>query len=378
MKRIFKYGLVVVFFTLSVNGLPYINNKSSGSNLKTSYETKQQYFQKQVQRYWYISPDTSLLFADSALSMAKRKNKLRDLSYFNLLKGIAYYYQGKNALAITTFKKSLRYKQGGSGDKLTASTNNMLSLVYRNIGKYDSAIYYSKKALYIREHNTKDSNDIAGSCDNLSTIYNKTGEYDSAIIYSLKAAKIFEKLRNKRELAYTWGNLSNLYNATGNKKNSYRFLKMAYEILKQDGNEGDYAEILENLGGYFFDSGSLDSAMFYFKKASALYKKLERYDGYGDSKRAIGEIYLRLEENKKAEREFTEAYQQFKKSKRIVDLIETKVFLAEIELRKSNYSKAKQYLEDASSMEKNIHSNKLRLRILKEKEKLMEQWEKQT
>ncbi len=372
MRLCFKFGILL--FLLSITAKCTKNKDFDKQKDKSieNYEKKQSYYQKTIQQYWYISPDTSLLFADSALAMAKRKNNLRDLSYFNLLKGIAFYYQGKNIEAIKTFNKSLDYKSA-INDKFTASAYNMLSLVYRNLGKYDSAIYYSKKSLHIRKHYIKDSNDIAGSYDNLSTIYHKLGKCDSAIEYSLKAAKIFENIGNNRELAYTWGNLSSLYAEVNDKKNSYRFLKMAYDILKNEGNKGDYAELLENMGIYFLEYGSLDSAMIYFKEASQLYKKLERYDGYADSKKSLGEIYLKLNENDKAEQQLTEAYKQFEKSKRIRDIIETEVLLAEVEIRKSNYKKAEYYINEALSFEKNIHSDKIRLKILTEKEKLLEQ-----
>ena len=379
MKPHTNYGLIMVFFFLiALVAQSKENTKTSGNDVNIQYQKKQKGYQNKIQRYWYVSPDTSILIADSAILFAKNNNNKRDISYFNLLKGIAYYYQGKNSEAVNTFRYSLQIGSKTLSDKLTANAYNMLSLVYRNLGVYDSAIFYSREALQLRQEKIKDSSDIAGSYDNLSTIYLKLGEYDSAINYSLKAADIFEKTGNKRELAYSWSNLSNLYAAVGDKKHTYHFLRMAFEVLKKEGDEGDYAVMLENLGSYFLDYGPLDSAMIYFKKASVLYKKLERYDGYGDSKRAMGEIYLRLGENIKAEKEFAEAYKQFKISKRIVDLIETEVFLAEIELRKLNYTKAKQYLENAILLEKNIHSDKIRLKILKEKEKLFEQSGNQT
>jgi hypothetical protein len=92
----------------------------------------------------------------------------------------------------------------------------------------------------------------------------------------------------------------------------------------------------------------------------------------------MGEIYLRLGKNRAAEKAFSEAYKQFKSSKRLLDLAETEIFLAEIELRKSNYQKGQQFLDDASKHEKRINSDLLRLKILKEKEKIFEKWGKQT
>ncbi len=378
MKPYIKYGLVIFFL---FSGLLTARNKSDNDipekEINSPYQTKQKYYQNTIQRYWYISPDTSIILADSAILLANNNNNKHDVAYFNLLKGVAYYFQGKNSEAVTTIKRSLQQGPVAMGDKFSANAYNMLSLVYRNLGVYDSALLYSKEALFIRQEKIKDSNDIAGSYDNLNTIYHKMGECDSAIHYLLMAADIFEKIGNKTELAYVWSNLSNLYATIGDKKNMYHFLKMAYDILMEDGDEASLAEIYENLGGYFLNYGSLDSAMTYFKKASVLYKKLERYDGYADSKRALGEIYLQQGMNKKAEKEFFEAYKQFKNSKRIVDLIETEIFLAEIELRKSNFIKSKQFIDDAMLLENQINSDRIRLKIIMEKEKLMEQWGKQ-
>jgi tetratricopeptide (TPR) repeat protein len=373
MKLYFKYGFIIFFFILCIK----IVQSNTEGNIKgiddsSYYQQKQKYYQKKIQQYWNISPDTSVYLADSALALAKANKNISDISYFNLLKGVAYYFQGKNDEGVKTIKRSLRFGNKALNDKLLASANNMLSLVYRNLGIYDSAIYYSKMALKLRLENTKDSNDIAGSYDNLNTIFYKMGEYDSAIHYALKAAEIFENRGNNTELAYVWSNLSNLYATIGDKEKMYHYLVLSYEILKKEGSEAELAEIFENLGGYFLEYGSPDSAMYYFKKASVIYRKLQRYDGYADSKKAMGEIYLRLGKNRAAERELLAAYKQFKSSKRLMELAETEILLAEIELRKSNYRKGLQFLDNASKRDKRLNSDLLRLKILKEKEKLLE------
>ncbi len=379
MKLYIRYGFIIFFFISCIK----IAQSNNGEEVKTKeknspYQKKQSYYQKKIQQYWYIAPDTSVLLADSALALAKEHKNIRDVSYFNLLKGVAYYFLGKNHEAITTIKRSLSTGKKVLNEKLNASANNMLSLVYRNMGLYDSAVHYSKIALKIRIEKIKDSNDIAGSYDNLNTIFHKMGEYDSAIHYALKSAEIFEKRGNKTELAYVWANLSGLYSTIGDREKTYHYLILSYQILKKQGNEAELAEIFENLGGYFLEYGPIDSAMYYFKKASVIYKKLQRYDGYADSKKAMGEIYLRLGKNSEAERELLTAYKQFKNSNRLMDLAETEIFLAEIELRKSNYRKGLQLLDSASKRENRLNSDLLRLKILKEKEKVLEKWGKPT
>ncbi len=379
MKSIFKYSLLLLLLFFFSEILPFHKenkNKVFNPSDSASYLKKRNYFQKEVQRYWYISTDTAIILADSAISLASQNQNKQDIAYFTLLKGVAYYFQGNSVKAIQNMLFTLREGQGLLTDKLIANTQNMLSLCYRNLAKYDSSIYYGKMALQWRIEKVKDSNDIAGSLDNLSTIFTNFGEYDSAIYYSVEAAKIFDKTGNKKEEAYVWVNLSNLYASVGDKKNSYFFLKKAQKAMKEIGEKIAYVDTYDNLGHYFLDNGELDSAMISFKKATALYQKLERYDDYADTKRSMGDIYLRLDSLSKAEKALNQAYQQFKNSGRALNLIETQILLAELELRRSNYIKAKSYLDSAWALENKVHADKTKLKILKKREKLMEQWGK--
>jgi tetratricopeptide (TPR) repeat protein len=370
MKFCLKHIFVISLLILTISGRTgTITDKSKTID---RYEQQRKYYKNKIQQYWNIAPDTSVLLADSAIELARKEKSKKDISYFLLLKGVSYYYLIENSNAVKTIKESL--KENVLDDRFTSSAYTMLSLAYRNLGNYDTAIYYSKKALRLREEKIKDTNDIAGSYDNMSTIYFKAGEFDSAINYSLKAAKLFEKTGNKKELAYTWSNLSSIYDAVGNKNNSYHYLMLAYNILKNEGNDEDIVRMLENLGDYFLNHNMLDSAQYYFNQAVSMLKKMKKYDDYANTKRALGEIFLKLGKNSKAEKELTEANKLFKKSDRMEDIIITEVLVAEVELRKGNFTKAKNLLDNALTLENRMDSERLRLKILKEKEKLMEQW----
>ena len=364
MKKLLKNGILLLTF-LSVVTL----------NIKA--ESKQRlYYKNKIQHYWYESPDSAIILADSAIILYKKNHDLQNIYYFNILKGIALYFKGETEKSIKCFRASLEKGDKYLPERIIANTNSMLMLAYRNLGKYDSAVFYGKLALKLMEEKIKDSNDLAGAYDNLSTVYRKIGEYDSAIHYSLKAARIFEETGNKKELAYVWGNLSYLFKDIQDKKNTFYYSKKSLQTLKALNDEVGYAEALFNLGDYYMENNQLDTALIYYKQSAKLSKKLERYDKYATALKSIGAIYLRYGQTLKAEKILLQAYKQFKKSNQLENLAETTILLAKTEYKKSNFEYSESLLNDVQQISAQINSGRLKRKILKEKVALYEHWGK--
>lgn len=375
MKRIVRGGIIVllslIFHVVSCPLQAALNAKRS-----TVHEDRQHKLEKQVQKYWHLSPDTAIRYADSGLVIAQETGNMHDVAFFKLLKGISYYYLGENKPAIRCFLSAVKKGDELLNNKLLANGYSMLSLGYRNLCNYDSAIYFANIALKIRLEKVKDSNDIAGSYDNLSTIYHRLGIDDQAINYTLKAADIFKKLGNKRELAYVWGNLSNLYQSISDKQKTYLYSLKTASLLKAVNDNAGLADAFDNLGQYFLRYGSLDSAKYYFHKATVLYQKQKRYDGFADVQKAMGNLFLKLDQTDKAEKSLLTAHTQFEKTGRTDDLIETDVLMAEVYIRQKRFKEALKLLDKALKMEKGLNVADLRLKIFKRYEELFEKWHK--
>jgi len=369
--KAFVFALLLISFTAAARNNPPLTKQHSRIQTKT-YTEKQKFFNRQIQKYWQLSPDTAVWFADQAIKLADSAGSLKDLSKLYVMKGIGYYYQGKNKKAVNCFHASVNYAKQSDYDKILGNAFTMLSLVHRNLGNYDSAVYYGKQSLKIRTDKVHDSADIGGSYDNLATIYQQIGNYEASIDYSLKAEKIFSKLNNLKELAYVYGNLSNLYELVQDRKNHLRYIKKTVRILKKLNDKEGYADAINNLGLYFLKYHQPDSAMFYLKQASTIYSRTKHLEALANVKTSIGEIYM-LENNiKEADKYLTQACQQQQLSGKQNDLFETLILLAEVNIRKKKFQMAKKFLQQADTIESKLKNPHLKLKLLNKYEKLYE------
>jgi two-component system, NarL family, sensor kinase len=102
--------------------------------------------------------------------------------------------------------------------------NNLIAQYYgdgRN--KYDSAVYFRKKALRAMEK-IDNQYEIAGMLQNIGYDYKQIGDYDSALVYLKKATALATSLGLDQVVHYSISNLAEVEEKRGNYKAAYRYL----------------------------------------------------------------------------------------------------------------------------------------------------------
>jgi two-component system, NtrC family, sensor kinase len=145
-------------------------------------------------------PDSALLFAQKALLLIEGKYRGGVLNSI----GQIYEAKGEYELALDAYRKSLNY--GLEQNNLTGITGSSLSLssLFLTLNQPDSSLYYSRKAL-ATSNNIKGSQVMANAYQLISDVYSNQGKGDSAYIYLKLATIIRDSLNNvQREnlLAY--------------------------------------------------------------------------------------------------------------------------------------------------------------------------------
>ncbi len=204
-----------------------------------------------------------------------------------------------------------------------ANQQEGIGLVFTQLDKLDSAVFYLKKSLQIRE----DANDMlgVGMCfDGLGEICKMTGNYTDAFDYLNKAVIIKDSVFNVRLL----GGLG--YNqATESKSVSYLKLGQLYldwnkpalalqsfdssfYLASLIGYEKGKAEVLLEKGNTFLKMNQTDKAEANYNQALEIFHRIENLPGYAMALEQLGDYYLNTGKTK-------DAYAAIKKALHIAD-----------------------------------------------------------
>lgn len=131
---------------------------------------------------------------------------------------------GRNLEAIDTLKKSMQFVNDTDYFSLGKHYSN-IAYCFRNMANYDSALYYNKKSLYLKEK-IHDGWGIGYSLGAIGRSYEGLGVYDSAIHYTLRSLDTtlkYKSLYRIKDAAYY---VSNAYRAAGKYKEALDYLDM--------------------------------------------------------------------------------------------------------------------------------------------------------
>ena len=175
---------------------------------------------------------------------------------------------------------------------LAYSFNNIAE-VHLNLNNYDSAYFYAKKALEIKEaeKSVASSNDVANSWLNMGNIYRKLKKPDSAYIMLHKAAETYKTLQNgssNAEALYGIGNLyADLNNFNKAKENYETGLQKSIEVADKSNIKNGY-KLLSDLYNttheykksldYFLQYSSIKDSIFNKERSNAIEELQIKYD----------------------------------------------------------------------------------------------------
>ena len=91
-------------------------------------------------KYWYIDPDSSVYFAETALELARvRDNKEEEAEALHKLGG-AYYFLSDYSNALENYKQSLLIREELKDNEGVANLSNNIGMIYQELGSYDKAL----------------------------------------------------------------------------------------------------------------------------------------------------------------------------------------------------------------------------------------------
>lgn len=185
-------------------------------------------------------------------------------SSYNAL-GIANYYQGNLETSIHWYKKSIEIDRKLGSDDVKSSYLNIGS-TYGELGAYDDAIKYYRKALHLNVAK-KDSSGISGCYNNIGTLYSEQGNFPLALQNYNKSLRINEKLRDSLSLILDYNNIGIIFKKRSNYKKALEFYQKSLAISQSIGDKKAMNHTTMNIGIIYNNQLQYEQAIPLFKKA---------------------------------------------------------------------------------------------------------------
>ncbi|MCO6489164.1 MAG: CHAT domain-containing protein [Phaeodactylibacter sp.] len=288
----------------------------------------------------------------------KGEDKINVAYVYNAI-GVTYRKMGAFYDAIDMINKSMEIKKSfqydGQQKDLEKAISN-LGNIYFDLGAYQKAIYYQKKALdFCREYYGEKTRETAYAYHNLGIGYLGPGDYRKAIDCFLKSIELKNKTIGERhpDVALSYLNIGVCYGYLGLVPEALEHTRRALEIIKEGlGETHPYVFFTyTNFGELYLQGKDYPQAIEYSRLSYDFYteKYGEKYYEASFPAGILGEAYLEQGDFQQAEfflRRFLEIFQD---SYGIIHPETAKAYqrLAKFHSRKNDFVMAGTYLDSA-------------------------------
>lgn len=290
-------------------------------------------------KYRNNSPDTAMALARKSVILAKDISDQYGQSVGYNVIGMLHKNAGDFDSAIFYYQKSLALRQelGLKKDQATIYVN--IGLVRDRMGDYPQAIELYLRALSIQEE-MKDSLNHARTLQNIATLYDKQGETDRAYKYNQKSLIIYQQLQNLAGQSQVLNNLGIIEYKREDYSKAKEHYEKSIELKEATGNNRGLANTYNNLGDVFMIEKSLTRATESYEKALTINQKLGNQLGAGSSFLKLARIYQLQGQVKEALRFVDRSIFVFENLGANDDLITAYFRKSEINKQARNYKQA--------------------------------------
>ncbi len=202
--------------------------------------------------------DSSILLNKQAIALSKEIGNAEYLakSTFNL--GSSYRYAAMNDSAVYYYEEGKKLFSTDEGF-MQARMNDILQVIYNDLGQYDRAIVLGEKALeFFRNYG--DSDMLATAMINLGTSYSSKNLFNRAMPLFNEALQISKVTNNQFLEANALLNIANYYLQQQEYSKTKPYYEKVIELNRQFSNNENQAIALRGLSIYYFFQNNLQHA----------------------------------------------------------------------------------------------------------------------
>ncbi len=211
-------------------------------------------------------------------------------SYNNI--GVVYMYLGKDDKALEYLQKAWDMSEGVEDKVFMTKSANYLGNIYTKLNNYDKSLEYYQKALNI---SVEDKKVLAVILNNIGIVYWYLEDYNKTLEYYLNAIKVFEEIRDKRNISNTSRNIGEVYIKLQDYNNSLLYLNKGLKIAKKIDSKHLIKDCYVTLSELYFAKADYKKAYEYH----TLYSEIKDSIFSEETGKNIAEIEVKFETEKK-------------------------------------------------------------------------------
>ncbi len=269
---------IVVFFTLYFSTELFcqelnIPDSLSKKLLIATGENKADLLNGISNSFLRTSPQKTIEYAKKALDLSSSINYKKGVGdAYNLL-GIANYYSGQFAYALTNYKSSLSVREKLHDKKNIASSLNNIGLVYNQLGDYKQALEYGLKSLKLRLE-IGDKYNIGVSYLNVGTVYYFINDFNSSLNQYKAALDIMNSLKEEKVILIILTYIGNIYRDLLKPEKALDYYDQSIKLSEKLNDKKGMADAYQSKANTLVTIKKFNSALEYYKKSLQIYLQL--------------------------------------------------------------------------------------------------------
>ena len=214
--------------------------------------------------YSFSYPDTALVYAQQAITLAEKINFEHGILNANrsLIRSLTFL--GNFPLALDFgFKAHTLAKKIGSPREIIFATGN-LAQCYFNLGDYTTCLKYERDIVKIVKEFHPDS--IAFIWQDIAKVFGAMNQSDSAVFYAKESYKVLKRWKFADLNGSIYTTLGNAFASNGNYDSALFYYKIGVPISIRRSFAIFKIDLYNGIAKAYKASGNLDSALWYSKK----------------------------------------------------------------------------------------------------------------
>lgn len=297
MKKQHLYFFSILFFIFCSSDIFSKQNRND-SLLLVLNNAPNDSIKTQVFHELYLATD-SIYFALEGLKLAESSNNKKGIAQALLDIGPYYYFNGKEAIALSYLIKCVKVAEEIHDDKILLVAYRYIGFIYRPNDPYVAEEYYNK-SLKLSEK-TKDEIAASYAYSALGNIYegsvkSPTVDNKKALKYYLKSLEIRERKGSYQEIAASLNETARIYDALGENDKALILRIRGLVIAEKSGSKENVVYLSGILGNdYSFRLHDYKKGLAYQLKAYEIGKTLKNnFETMFDINKGIAYSYAAL------------------------------------------------------------------------------------
>ncbi len=313
--------------------------------------------------------EQSKKMAVEAIKQATAIHYNRGLSYsYNIL---GHYHKVKSNYdsAYYYYKKSLVIRQNLHDTISIAQSYRNIMSIEKLMGNNQKAITTGLLAiqlLALKPTITKAVNEKAWLEVNIASIYATIGDYEKAVTFANKGKTQFQKQEDEEGLSAATMNLGIIYKEQKQYSKALNEFNSVINYCITSNNQRELAKAYNNLGVIYYDLNNYDLALVNYKKSITIRLQNDYKDDISGSLKNIGIIYETKQQADSAFKYYNQSLDLSYESGDIESLYESHRLLGNLLLSQKKYTQALQQLTKALHLSEQANVSPEKILLLKE------------